>query len=169
MGWLADETGLGKTAANYVPLTPLSFLRRAASVWPDQLAVVYGPHRKTYGQYIDRVTRLASALVKVGVQPGDVVATLLPNIPAQAEAHFAVPACGAVLNAINTRLDVTTVAYILDHGGAKLVLCDPQFLPVLAEAVDLMDGPAPTIIEVADPHAGVHADGNYPEYRRCRF
>jgi fatty-acyl-CoA synthase len=164
MGWLADETGLGKTAANYVPLTPLSFLRRAASVWPDQLAVVYGPHRKTYGQYIDRVTRLASALVKVGVQPGDVVATLLPNIPAQAEAHFAVPACGAVLNAINTRLDVTTVAYILDHGGAKLVLCDPQFLPVLAEAVDLMDGPAPTIIEVADPHAGVHADGNYPEY-----
>ncbi len=164
MGWLADETGLGKTAANYVPLTPLSFLRRAAEIWPDHLAVVYGTHRKTYGQYIHRVTRLASALTRAGILPGDVVATILPNIPAQAEAHFGVPACGAILNAINTRLDVTTVAYILDHGGAKLVLCDPQFLPVLAEAVELMDGPAPTIIEVADTHAGVHAEGHYTEY-----
>ncbi|MBV6638911.1 MAG: AMP-binding protein, partial [Mameliella sp.] len=134
MGWLADETGLGKNTANFVPLTPLSFLRRAGTIWPDHLAVVYGPHRKTYAQYINRVTRLASALAQSGVRPGDVVATMLPNIPAQAEAHFGVPACGAILNAINTRLDVTTVAYILDHGGAKVVLCDPQFLPILAEA-----------------------------------
>lgn len=164
MGWLQDETGLGKTEANFVPLTPLSFLRRAVGVWPDHLAVVYGPHRKTYAQYATRVTRLASALSRAGVQPGDVVATILPNIPAQAEAHFGVPACGAVLNAINTRLDVATVSYILDHGGAKLVLCDPQFLPVLAQAVEDMDGPAPTIIEVADDHAGVHAYGDYMAY-----
>ncbi|SMX38105.1 AMP-binding protein [Maliponia aquimaris] len=164
MGWLADETGLGRTAANHVPLTPLSFLRRAAGIWPDQLAVVYGSHRKTYGQYIARVSRLASALARAGVAPGDVVATMLPNIPAHAEAHFGVPACGAILNAINTRLDVGTVAFILDHGGAKVVLCDPQFLPVLAEAVEVMEGPPPMIVEVADAQAGVHAEGHYTEY-----
>ncbi|WP_421905283.1 AMP-binding protein [Mameliella sp.] len=164
MGWLADETGLGRNTANFVPLTPLSFLRRAGTIWPDHLAVVYGPHRKTYAQYITRVTRLASALAQSGVRPGDVVATMLPNIPAQAEAHFGVPACGAILNAINTRLDVTTVAYILDHGGAKVVLCDPQFLPVLAEATEIMEGEPPMIVEVADDHAGVHGQGQYTEY-----
>lgn len=164
MGWLADETGLGRNTANFVPLTPLSFLRRAGTIWPDHLAVVYGPHRKTYAQYINRVTRLASALAQSGVRPGDVVATMLPNIPAQAEAHFGVPACGAILNAINTRLDVTTVAYILDHGGAKVVLCDPQFLPVLAEAIEVMEGEPPMIVEVPDDHAGVHGHGHYTDY-----
>ena len=164
MGWMRDETGLEKRAANYVPLTPLSHLQRAAEVFPDVLAVVHGPHRKTYAEYYDRVTRLASALAAMGVRPGDVVATVLPNIPAQAEAHFGVPACGAVLNTINTRLDVDTIAYILDHGEAKVVLCDPQFMSVLAEAIELMDGPAPKVIEVADPHEGAHAVSDYPEY-----
>ncbi|MGR3703240.1 MAG: AMP-binding protein [Paracoccaceae bacterium] len=164
MGWMADETGLGKTAANYTPLSPLSFLKRAAKVFPDHPAVIYGPHRKTYAQYIERVTRLASALTKLGVAPGDVVATLIPNLPAQAEAHFAVPACGAILNTINTRLEPDTVAYILDHGGAKVLLVDPQFLPMAAEAMERMDGPAPQVIEVADLHAGVHAHGHYTEY-----
>jgi len=164
MGWLKDETGLGKRAANYVPLTPLSFLIRAAEIWPDHPAVVYGAHRATYAEYIERVTRLASALQKAGVAPGDVVATILPNIPAQAEAHFGVPACGAVLNTINTRLDVDTITYILAHGEAKLVLCDPQFLPTLAAAVEALTGPAPTIIEVPDAHAGVHALGHYTDY-----
>ncbi|MFW2544541.1 AMP-binding protein [Primorskyibacter sp. 2E107] len=164
MGWMRDETGLERTAANYVPLTPLSFLKRAVGIWPDHLAVVYGPHRKTYAEYAERVSRLASALTGLGIVPGDVVATILPNIPAQAEAHFGVPACGAVLNAINTRLDPDTVAYILDHGEAKVVFCDPQFLPTLAEALERMDGPAPQIIEVADDHAGVHAQGHYTEY-----
>ncbi|MBS0126385.1 AMP-binding protein [Thetidibacter halocola] len=164
MGWMKDETGLGRTAANYVPLTPLSFLTRAAQIWPDHLAVVYGAHRKTYAEYIERVTRLASALAGLGVSPGDVVATILPNIPAQAEAHFGVPACGAVLNTINTRLDPDTVAYILDHGEAKVVLVDPQFLPLLAEALERMDGSAPVIIEVPDDHAGVHAGGHYRTY-----
>lgn len=164
MGWMTDETGLEKTAANYMPLTPLSFLKRAALVFPDHPAVVYGPHRITYAEYFERVTRLASALVKLGVQPGDVVATLIPNLPAQAEAHFGVPACGAVLNTINTRLEPDTVAYILDHGGAKVLLVDPQFLPMAAEALERMDGPAPQVIEVADLHAGVHAHGHYMEY-----
>ncbi len=165
MGWMKDETGLERNAANFVALTPLSFLTRAAQIWPDHPAVLYGPHRKTYAQYIDRVTRLASALAQMGVRPGDVVATLLPNVPAQAEAHFGVPACGAVLNTINTRLDADTVAYILDHGEARVVLCDPQFLPVLALALDRMDGPAPQIVEVPDDHAGVHGHGHYPQYQ----
>ncbi len=164
MGWLKDETGLGKTAANYTPLTPLSFLKRAAAVFPDHPAVIYGPHRKTYAEYIDRVTRLASALTKLGVQPGDVVATLIPNLPAQAEAHFGVPACGAILNTINTRLETDTVAYILDHGGAKVLLVDPQFLPLAAEAMERMEGPAPIVIEVPDDHAGVPAHGHYTDY-----
>ena len=164
MGWLADETGLGKCAANHVPLTPLSFLRRARQIYPDHPAVIYGPHRKTYAEYHDRVSQLASALTKIGIKPGDVVATILPNIPAQAEAHFGVPACGAVLNTINTRLDVDTIAYILDHGEAKLVLCDPQFIPHLAEAIELMEQEPPKVIEVADPHGGAKAFGNYLEY-----
>ena len=164
MGWMADETGLGKCEANYVPLTPLSHLTRAARVFADRNALIYGDMRLTYGQYHARVTRLASALVKAGIAPGDVVATVLPNIPAQSEAAFAVPACGAVLNTINTRLDVDTVAYIFDHGGAKAALVDSQFLPMVMQAIDLMDGPAPMIIEVPDPIAGVPAIGEQFDY-----
>ena len=164
MGWMADETGLGKTPANYVPLTPLSHLRRAAQVFADHTAVVYGDHRVTYAQYHDRCTRLASALSALGVAPGEVVATLIPNLPAQAEAHFGVPACGAVLNTINTRLDVDTVAYIFAHGEAKVVLVDPQFLDLAEAAVAAMEGPGPRIIEVADAPAGYPASGRYPEY-----
>ena len=164
MGWLADETGLEKNAANYTPLTPLSFLKRASAVFPDEDAVVYGPVRRSYAEYAARVTRLASALQGIGVKPGDVVATLLPNVPAQAEAHFGVPACGAILNTINVRLDPDTVAYILDHGQARVLLCDPQFIPLAAEAIERMEGPAPAVIEVADSVAGAHHLGEYPEY-----
>ena len=164
MGWMKDETGLERTAANYVPLTPLSHLRRAAHVFPDHDAVVYGTFCKTYAEYFERATRLASALQKLGIVPGDVVATLLPNIPAHAEAHFGVPACGAVLNTINTRLEPDTIAYILDHGEAKVVLVDPQFLPACAAAIEMMEGPAPTLIEVPDDEAGVKAYGDYTLY-----
>ena len=164
MGWMADETGLGKCAANYTPLTPLSHLNRAARVFADRDALIYGDMRLTYAQYHDRVTRLASALVKIGIASGDVVATILPNVPAQSEAAFAVPACGAVLNTINTRLDVDTVAYIFDHGGAKAALVDSQFLPMVMQAIDLMTGPAPIIIEVPDPAAGIQAIGKQVNY-----
>lgn len=164
MGWMKDETGLDRTAANFVPLTPLSHLRRAAHVFADREALVYGGFRKTYAEYYERCTRLASGLAGLGIAPGDVVATILPNIPAHAEAHFGVPACGAVLNTINTRLEPDTIAYILDHGGARAVLCDPQFLPALAEAIEIMDGPAPQVIEVADDQAGVHGAGHYMDY-----
>ena len=100
----------------------------------------------------------------MGVAPGEVVATLIPNLPAQAEAHFGVPACGAVLNTINTRLDVDTVAYIFDHGGAKVVLVDPQFLPTVKAALEVMDGPAPIVIEVGDDQGGFPATGRHMDY-----
>ena len=164
MGWMKDETGLERCAANFVALTPLSHLRRAAHLFPEREALVYRGFRKTYAEYHARVSRLASALAGLGIEPGDVVATLLPNIPAHCEAHFGVPAAGAVLNAINTRLEADTIAYILDHGEARLVLCDPQFLPTLMQATELMERPAPGIIEVADDQAGVHGHGHYMEY-----
>jgi fatty-acyl-CoA synthase len=162
MGWLADETGLEKCAANFVALTPLSFLKRAADVHADRTAVVWKSTRTSYADYAARVSRLASGLTELGVTPGDVVATLLPNIPAQAEAHFGVPACGAVLNTINTRLDVDTVAYILGHAGAKVVLCDAAFLPLAEAALALLDGPAPQVVEVVDH--GFAPTGRYLTY-----
>ena len=164
MGWMADETGLERNKANYVPLTPLSALQRAAHVFAAETAVVYGKHRKTYAEYYDRCTRAASALAAMGVKPGDVVATILPNIPAQAEAHFAVPAAGAILNTINTRLDVGTIAYILDHGGAKVLMVDSQFLTLAEAAIEAMEGEAPLVIEVPDEQAGYPGSGRYPSY-----
>ena len=159
-----DETGLEKCAANYVPLTPLSHLQRANRIFAEREALAYGNIRRTYQEYHRRVTRLASALRKVGILKGDVVATILPNIPAQSEAAFAVPACGAVLNTINTRLDVDTIAYILDHGEAKVALVDSQFLPAAMEALEIMEGPPPLIIEVPDPEAGIAGIGEQQDY-----
>jgi len=164
MGWLADETGLEKCDANYTALTPLSHLRRARAVFADHDALIYGDRRWTYAQYFDRTSQLASALVGAGIQSGDVVATILPNIPAHAEAHFGVPATGAVLNTINIRLDVDTIAYILGHGEARLVLVDTQFLDVAEAAIAALDGPKPRIIEVADVEAGFPATGRHTEY-----
>jgi fatty-acyl-CoA synthase len=164
MGWLADETGLEKCAANHVALTPLSFLQRAAGIWPDRPALAYGDQVWSYAAYAARITRLASALARAGVNPGDVVATLLPNTPAHAEAHFGVPACGAVLNAINIRLDPDTVAYILDHGGARILLADSHFVPLAQAAMARMEGPPPRLIEVADPVAGIAPTGQGTDY-----
>ncbi|MCI2399184.1 AMP-binding protein [Aliiroseovarius subalbicans] len=164
MGWMADETGLDKRAANFVPLTPLSHLRRAAAVFPGRTAVVQGDRRLSYAQYHARVSQLASALAAAGVAPGDVVATLLPNSLAHVETSFGIPACGGVLNTINIRLDADTVAYIFDHGGAKAVLVDTQFLGLAEAAIKRMDGPAPMVIEVAAPEAGFPATGRHTEY-----
>lgn len=164
MGWLADETGLEKCAANHVALTPLSHLARAAGVFADRTALAYRGTKLSYAEYHARISRLASGLARLGVQPGDVVATLLPNIPAQAEAHFGVPACGAVLGTINTRLDLATVAYILGHAGAKVLLCDTAFLPLAEAALDQMEGATPTLIEVPDIAAGFTPTGRHPDY-----
>ncbi len=163
MGWLADETGLEKCAANHVPLTPLSSLKRAADIFAAREALVHGATRRTYADYAERVSRLASGLAGLGVRPGDVVATLLPNLPAHAEAHFGVPACGAILNAINIRLDVDTVAYILEHGGAKAVLVDTAFLPLAEAAIEGRTDP-PVIIEVPDNEARHVPSGRHQLY-----
>ena len=164
MGQMADETGLGKVAANHVALTPLSHLQRANRVFPEREALVYRNRRWSFGQWHARCSQLASALVNHGVRPGDVVSVICPNVPAIADAHFGVPASGAVLNTINTRLDVDTVAYIFDHGEAKLVIVDSQFLPLAEAAIAAMDGPAPKIVEVADVAAGFPASGRHLEY-----
>jgi len=163
MGWLADESGLEKCAANHVPLTPLSHLRRAADIFASREALVYGSQRWTYAQYHARISRLASALAGMGVRPGDVVATLLPNVPSHAEAHFGVPACGAILNAINTRLDLDTVAYIFEHGGAKVALVDSALVE-LAERACIIIGGGPVIVEVPDLQAGIAATGRHLTY-----
>ena len=164
MGWMRDETGLERNAANFVPLTPLSFLARAAAIFPGHTAMIYGKTRRSYRDYHARVSRLASALARRGVKPGDVVATLLPNIPAQAEASFGIPAAGAVLNTINTRLDVDTVGYIFGHGEAKIALVDTALLGLAETAIAMMEGDGPTIIEVVDAEAGFEASGRYTTY-----
>ena len=165
MGWMKDETGLEKRAANFVPLTPLSHLKRAALVFPQFEALVYGSFRKTYAEYHARVSQLASALAGRGVAPGDVVATVMPNVPAQAEALFGVPACGAVLNTINTRLEIGTISYILDHGEASVVLVDTQFLGAVEAAIKEMEAEdLPLIVEVPDEQAGYNASGRHLTY-----
>ncbi len=164
MGWLDDETGLHRRAANHVALTPLSHLNRARTVFADREALVHGDLRLDYRTYHARVSRLASALRGVGVASGDVVSTLLPNIPAQVEAQFGVPAMGGVLNTINNRLDVDTVRYIIDHAAPKAVLVDTEDLPVLDAALQVMKGSVPRIIEVPDPVAGIAATGQHQTY-----
>jgi len=164
MGWMSNEDGLEKTKANYVPLTPLSHLRRASVVYPEREAIVYGENRYSYKEYYKRVTLLASGLEKRGIKTGDVVATILPNIPAQVEAHFGIPALGAVLNTINTRLDVKTVAYIFDHGEAKIVIVDSQFLSLAEDAKKMCESSGPEIIEVQDLSSGFTKSGKYLEY-----
>ena len=126
-------TGLDKTPANYVPLSPLSFLARSAAVYPDHVSAVYEGRSFTWAQTYDRCRRFASWLAGRGIGHGDTVAAMLPNIPAMNEVHFAVPMAGAVLNALNIRLDASSIAFQLDHGGAKIILVDPEFAGVIAE------------------------------------
>ncbi|HGG05043.1 MAG TPA: acyl-CoA synthetase [Aliiroseovarius sp.] len=164
MGWMADESGLNKNAANYVPLTPLSHLRRAACLFHDREALVDRDRRLTYGQLYARTSQLAAALSDHGMKSGDVIATLMPNTLPHVEATWAIPAMGGVLNTINIRLDVDTVAYIFGHGEARMVLVDSQFLTLAEQAIAAMDGDGPEIIEVADPAAGYPASGRYTEY-----
>ena len=142
--------GLDKTAANFVPLTPLSFLARTAAVYPDHISAVYEGRVFTWAQTYGRCRRFASFLAARNIGSGDTVAAMLPNIPAMNEVHFAVPMAGAVLNALNIRLDASSIAFQLDHGGAKTILVDPEFAGVIAEALTLMTGPKPFVIDVDD-------------------
>jgi fatty-acyl-CoA synthase len=144
--WSALQPG----AANYTPLSPIVFLPRAAEIHPGRVAVIHGSTRYTYAQFYDRAKRLASALAKRGVKRGDVVAAMLPNVPAMLEAHYGVPMVGAVLNAINTRLDADTVAYILEHGEAKVFITDRVFAGVVGPALKKLKK-RPLVIDVDDP------------------
>jgi fatty-acyl-CoA synthase len=144
------EIGLDKNPANYVPLTPLSFLERSAAVYPNHVSAVYEGRSFTWSETYQRCRRFASYLAGRSIGGGDTVAAMLPNVPAMNELHFAVPMAGAVLNALNIRLDAPSIAFQLDHGGAKIILVDPEFAGVIAEALTLMSGPKPFVIDVDD-------------------
>lgn len=138
--------------ANYTPLSPLSFLKRSAEVYPEYTAVIHGERRLTYADVFARCRKLASRLKQVGVNKGDVVSIIAPNIPELYEAHFAVPMCGAILNAINTRLESKTVSYILDHSQAKVVLVDRDSTEVVQQALAKLKH-KPILIDINDPAA----------------
>ena len=145
---------LQKTPANYVPLSPVSFLERSAMIWPDRIAVRNGRLAYTYREFEARCRRLASALARHGVRRGDTVAVMAPNVPALLEAHYAVPALGAVLNALNVRLDARTIGFCLDHGAARVLITDPEFAPTVKAALrekprDLL------VVDIDDPEAAI--------------
>ncbi|MBK6717671.1 MAG: acyl-CoA synthetase [Burkholderiales bacterium] len=144
------DVGLDRNDANFVALSPLSFLERTARVYPHRLAIVHGTLRQTWAQTFERCRRLASALQRRGIGAGDTVAAMLPNTPPMFEAHFGVPVTGAVLNTLNTRLDPEAIAFQLDHGEAKVLLTDREFSSTIARALALMTGPRPLVIDVLD-------------------
>ena len=145
-----EEAGLARNDANYVPLTPLSFLRRAASVFPERTAWIHGERRASYVEfYVRACRRLASALAKRGIGAGDTVAIMSPNTPAMLEAHYGIPMSGAILNALNYRLDAASLAFILDHANAKVLLTDRAFSPVIADALSQAKV-TPTVIDIDD-------------------
>src|ERR1700728_1497431 len=144
------DIGLDKTPANFVALTPLSFLARTAAIYPDHVSAVYEGRVFTWSQTYARCRRFASYLAGRNIGHGDTVAAMLPNIPAMNEVHFAVPMAGAVLNALNIRLDAASIAFQLDHGGAKVILVDPEFSGVIADALNQMKGAKPDVIDVDD-------------------
>ncbi len=144
------EDGLGRVAANFQPLTPLTALARAALVYPDHTAIIHGRQRFSYRQFYDRSRRLASALKAKGIAKGDTVAAMLANTPAMLEAHHGVPMLGAVLNALNTRLDARAIAYMLAHGNARLLITDREFAPTIQAALALLKKKIP-VIDYDDP------------------
>jgi fatty-acyl-CoA synthase len=146
------DRDLPRNEANHAPLSPLSFIERAAEVYPQRLAIVHGDLRRNWAELYSRCRRLASALSRHGVGRGDTVAVMLPNTPPMVESNFGVPMCGAVLNALNTRLDAETIAFMLDHGEAKIVIVDPEFAGVIKKAIALRKESRPLlIVDVSDP------------------
>jgi fatty-acyl-CoA synthase len=144
------DTGLDRNPANYEPLSPLSFLPRAAAIFPKRIAIIHGTIRRNWAETHLRCRRLASALARRGIRRGDTVALMAPNIPAAYEAAYGVPMTGAVLNALNVRLDAEAIAFMLDHGEAKVVLADTEFAPVIAKALTLTKR-KPLIVDIDDP------------------
>ena len=144
------DQGLEQNEANYEALTPISFLERSATLYPDYPATQHGEESRSWSEVHCRCIQVASALSKRGIETGDTVATMLPNIPEMLELHFAVPMSGAVLNAINTRLDAATIAFILDHAEAKVLFTDREFCQVVLEAVAQLDREL-LVVDVDDP------------------
>ncbi|PZO17553.1 MAG: acyl-CoA synthetase [Burkholderiales bacterium] len=145
------DRDLPRTEANFAPFSPLSFIERTAEVYPERLAVVHGELRQTWGETYARCRRLASALQRAGIGKNDTVAVMLPNTPPMVEAHFGVPMAGAVLNALNTRLDPEAIAFMLDHGEAKVVIVDPEFSLTLKKALTMRQASTPLlVIDVED-------------------
>lgn len=147
------ETGLAPSPVNYVALSPLSFIERTASVYGEYPAVIHGAVRRNWQQTYERCRRLAGALNGRGIGKGDTVAVMLPNIPAMLEAHFAVPMIGAVLNTLNVRLDAPAIAFMLEHGEARVLITDREFHGVICEALSLLSNP-PLVVDVDDPEYG---------------
>jgi fatty-acyl-CoA synthase len=148
----AYSRGLEKNPANHVPLTPLTFLDRTADVYPQRTAIIHGEFRQTWATTRERCYRLASALVQLGIEPGDTVSIIAPNTPAMLEAHFGVPLSGAVLNAINCRLDADGIAFILRHGECKLLLVDREFAALVEKALQSVPNP-PRLVDINDHEA----------------
>ena len=144
------DYALDRNAANHVPLSPLSFIQRTAAIYPDYPAVSYNGVRRTWAETYDRTRRLAGALAARGVGRGDTVAVVAANIPEMFEAHFGVPMAGAVLNAINTRLDAEGIAFILKHGEAKVLIVDPEFSEVVERAVRIAHAPDLLVVDIVD-------------------
>lgn len=144
------SANLDKNAANYTPLSPLTFIERAAAVYPERCALVYNKTRRSWRETYRRSCRFASALRQQGVAKDDTVAVMLPNVPAMYEAHFAIPMAGAVIHALNIRLDANAIAFQLQHGGARVLLIDPEYAATVAAALDKL-GDKPLVIDVDDP------------------
>ncbi|QJR14908.1 acyl-CoA synthetase [Usitatibacter palustris] len=140
---------MDRNPANYTPLNPVSFLAKAAAVYPERVAVVHGPVRRSWRETYARCRKLASALEKHGIRRGDTVAAMLPNVPAMIELHFGPAMLGAVVNTLNTRLDAEAIAFMLDHGEAKALFTDREFAPVVEKALTLVKS-RPLVIDVDD-------------------
>ncbi len=160
------ELGLDKNPANFVALSPLSFLARSAQVYPHATALIYGEQRQDWNSTYRRCRRLAGALAARGIGRGDTVAVMLPNVPAMFEAHFGVPMCGAVLNTLNTRLDAEAIAFMLDHGQAKVLIADREFAPVLHKALAMLGSRRPLVVQVDDDAAPPAAPLGELEYEQ---
>ena len=154
----AYANDLDKNAANYQPLTPLTFLQRSAAVYPDQVAIIHGKQRTTYAQFYDRSRKLGSALAKAGIVKGDTVSVLLANTPAMLECHYGVPMTGGVLNTLNTRLDAPTIAFSLAHAETKILIVDKEFSKLAKDALAQMKGPHPIVIDYVDPEFAVEGE-----------
>jgi len=161
------DTDLDRNPANFQPLTPLTFLERAAAVFSDHTAIIHGPLRRSYAEFYARARRLASSLARRGIKRGDTVSVLLANTPAMLECHYGVPMTAAVLNTINTRLDAATVAFQLDHAESKVLIADREFSKLAKEALALAKG-KPLVVDYDDPEfagAGERPGGvDYEEF-----